>query len=142
MDLLRQPGFAQRLESALSYVILLAGLVTAGIAAYMVVLCYTPLPWSDGWGEIFAPARGEKLLSLQWLWAQHNEHRLLIPRLFLIADLRLFRAQQTFLLASIFVIQLLHLCLLSWSMRALGGWRGSLWRAATGLSAFCRFCPT
>jgi hypothetical protein len=135
-------SFKQRGSSALSYLILLAGIASIGVAAYMVVLCYTPLPWADGWGEIFAPAFGEKLLSLQWLWAQHNEHRLLIPKLFLIADLRLFRARQTFLLASIFVIQILHLCLLSWSMRALGGWRGPLWRAATGLAAFCLFCPT
>ena len=135
-------SFEQRSTSALSYLVLFAGIATIAVAAYMVVLCYTPLPWSDGWGEIFAPASGEKLFSLSWLWAQHNEHRLFIPKLFLIVDLRLFRAQQTFLLGSIFVIQLLHLYLLSWSMRALGGWRGPVWRAATGLAAFCLFCPT
>ena len=60
---------------------------------------------------------------------------------FLAADLRLFQGKQVFLLASILAIQLLHLALLSWSMRVLGGWRGSLWRAGTGLAAFCLFCP-
>ena len=91
--------------------------------------------------QVEVAANGGNPLSPAWLWQQHNEHRLVIPKLFLAADLRLFQARQAFLLASIFVIQLLHWGLLSWSMWVLGGWRGALWRTGAGLAAFCLFCP-
>ena len=132
----------ERASSLLSYLIFLGGWVSVGIAVYMVVVCYTSLPWSDGWTQIFAAAHGENLFSLKWLWEQHNEHRLLIPKLFLALDFRLFHASQELLLSAIFLAQSLHLWLLSWSMRALGGWRGSAWRTGTGLAAFCLFSPT
>ena len=135
-------SYVSRVSSGISYAILLGGILTMGVAAYMVVITYSSLPYSDGWTEIFPAAAGVKQLSLTWLWQQHNEHRLLIPKLFLIADLRLFHAKQVFLLASIFAVQLLHLLLLSWSMRVLGGWRGALWRTGVGLTAFCLFCPS
>ena len=126
----------------MSWLILLGGIVTIGIALYMVVICYTSLPWSDGWTQIFSAAQGRDPFSLSWLWQQHNEHRLLIPKLFLGLDLRLFAATQKLLLAAIFTVQLLLLGLLSWSVRSLGGWQGALWRTATGLAAFCLFSPT
>jgi hypothetical protein len=128
--------------SVLSYLILLGGLITVAIALYMVIICYTSLPWSDGWTQIFAAAHGENLFSLKWLWQQHNEHRLLIPKLLLALDLRLFHASQKLLLSTIFLVQLLHWWLLSWSMRSLGGWHGPVWRTGTGLAAFCLFSPT
>jgi hypothetical protein len=133
---------AERIASVLSYFILLGGAATIGLALYMVVTCYSSLPWSDGWTQILVAARKENPFSLRWLWQLHNEHRLLIPKLFLAIDLRGFAATQRFLLASIFVIQLLHWWLLNWSMRALGGWRGAMWRTGSGLAAFCLFCPS
>lgn len=129
-------------SSILSYAVLLAGILTIGLALYMVVASYSPLPYWDGWLEVEHAASGGNLLSPAWLWERDNEHRLVIPKLFLAADLYLFQSRQIFLLASIFGIQLLHLALLSWSMRALGGWRGALWRTGTGLAAFCLFSPT
>lgn len=126
----------------LSGAILLGGLLTIALAFCMVVISYTSLPWSDGWTQITVAASGDNPFSLHWLWRQHNEHRLLIPKLLLAMDLRWFDAQQKFLLAVIFAVQLLHCFLLSWSMRVLGGWRGPLWRTGTGLAAFCLFCPT
>jgi hypothetical protein len=131
-----------RVSSILSYAILLGGILTIGVALYMVVVSYSSLPFWDGWEEVQVAAHGGDLLSPTWLWERDNEHRLVIPKLFLAADLRLFQGRQKFLLASIFGIQLLHLALLSWSMRALGGWSGSLWRTGTGLAAFCLLCPT
>jgi hypothetical protein len=90
--------------------------------------------------QIDVVARGENPLSVTWLWRQYNQHRLVIPKLFLLADLRWFQAQQVSLLAMVFVIQFLHLLLLGWSMWVLGGWRGTLWRTGAGLAAFCLFC--
>ncbi len=129
-----------RVSSWLSYVILLGGIVTIGVALRLVVTTYSNLPFWDGWIQLGLEG-GEKPLSPAWLWKQWNEHRLVIPKLFLAADLYLFQARQVLLLASILVIQFLHLALLSWSMWVLGGWRGALWRTGTGLAAFCLFCP-
>jgi hypothetical protein len=129
-------------SSILSYAILLGGILTIGVALYMVVITYSALPFWDGWIEVEVAAGGGNLLAPDWLWKRNNEHRIVIPKLFLAADMGLFQGRQIFLLASIFGIQLLHLALLAWSMRVLGGWRGALWRTGTGLAAFCLFCPS
>jgi hypothetical protein len=129
-------------SSLLSYAILLGGILTVAVTVYMVVISYSGLPYWDGWIQIDVAANGNNPLSPGWLWQQHNEHRLVLPKLFLAADLRLFQARQVFLLTSIFAVQLLHLALLSWSMWVLGGWRRTLWRTGTGLAAFCLFCPS
>jgi len=127
--------------SLLSWAILLGGFLTLAVALYLVVTTRSSLPFWDGWAQIEPAATGVSPLSPAWLWRQHNEHRLILPKLFLAADLELFQARQIFLLASILAIQLLHWGLLGWSMRVLGGWRGPLWRTGVGLAAFCLFCP-
>jgi len=143
------PGHSSEVEGScniapglLSYAILLSGFLTLGFALYTVVINYSSLPFLDGWAQVEVVANGGNPLSPSWLWQQHNEHRLVIPKLFLAADLKLFQARQVFLLASILVIQLLHWGLLSWSMWVLGGWRGPLWRTGAGLAGFCLFCPS
>ena len=131
-----------RLSAGLSYAILLGGICTIAVAVYTILVSYSSLPWWDTWEYIAAVAKGESPLSSGWLWRQHNEHRLVIQKLFFVVDLKMFHARQVFLLASIVVIQLLHLGLWGWSMRVLGGWRGALWRSGVGLAAFCIFCPS
>lgn len=118
----------------------MAGLGAIAATAYIVVTTYSPLPHWDEWAlfDHLATGRG---WSLQWLWAQHNEHRILTTKLLFLLDVDLFHGTQKFLLASIFVIQLLQAALLSWSLRVLGGARGALWRTCTGLIAYCIFCP-
>lgn len=135
-------GFAPPAIAIFSYAILLAGVITIGFSVYLVVVSYSGLPYVDGWEQIDFISRGGNPLSLRWLWSQHNEHRLFVPRLFFLVDLHWFHARQVFLLASISVIQFLHLLLLSWSMRVLGGWRGAVWRTGVGATAFCLFCPS
>jgi len=126
--------------SALSYILLLAGLLAIGACLYMMVVSYSPVPFWDGWIQIQHPAEGGNPVSLDWLWSQYNEHRMPIPKLFLAADLDWLHGTQIFLLSSIFAIQLLQVVILSWAMWVLGGWRGALWRTGTGLAAFCLFC--
>ena len=133
---------APRALSILSYAILLAGIITIGLSIYMAVVSYSSLPYVDGWAEIDLASRSADLSFSGWLWEQHNEHRLVIPKLLVAVDLYFFRATQVFLLASVVVIQLLHLTLLAWSMRVLGNWRGDLWRTGVGVAAFCLFCPS
>src|SRR5262249_23524329 len=47
------------------------------------------------------------------LWRQHNEHRILFPRLFILADLLLFKGRNLFLFISILALQALH-CSIFW----------------------------
>jgi hypothetical protein len=131
-----------RVAAFLSYAILFGGIITMGITVYMVVVSYSSLPYVDGWDEVGAAAYGSSQLTPAWLWVQHSEHRLIIPKLFLAIDLSLFQASQKFLLGSILAVQFLHLILLAWSMRVLGNWRGAVWRTGVGLAAFCLFCST
>src|SRR5579864_6183511 len=39
------------------------------------------LPQWDDYGEIVPVLLGEKHITLKYLWSQHNEHRIFIPRL-------------------------------------------------------------
>ena len=130
------------LSTILSWTILLGGIITIAVALYLVITSYSALPFFDHWKQIIFVESGGDPMSPTWLWERHNEHRPVIPKLFLAADLLLFQGRQIFLLASIFFIQLLHLVLITWSMWKLGGWRGTLFRTGTGLVAFCLFCPT
>jgi hypothetical protein len=134
-------GFS-RTSSILSWVILLVGIITIGFSTYMAVVSYSSLPYWDGWIQINFAAEGGNPFTFDWLWSQYNEHRMPIPKLFLLTDLHWFHARQVFLLLSIFAIQFLHLMVLSWSMRAFGNWRGAVWRTGVGLAAFCLFCPS
>jgi hypothetical protein len=130
-----------RLSFWLSYAVLFAG-VGAGVAsAYIVISTYSPLPHWDEWALFQHLATGSGW-SLAWLWAQHNEHRILIPKLFFLIDTQFFHGAQVFLLVSIFLVQLLQAGLLSFSLWTLGGMRGSAWRTGTGLILFCVLCPT
>lgn len=130
-----------RAVDVLSWVILAGGFLTALYSSYIVVVSYSSLPYWDGWMEIDFPATGG-MSTLEWIWTQHNEHRLLLSRLFMLADLHWFHARQTFLLVTIFMVMCLQVAVLAWSMRAVGGWRGSLWRTGAGLAAFCMLCPS
>ena len=139
---LHDSGAPSRLSVILSYAALLGGIITLVVAITLVVDTYSAVPYADGWDETGAAAYGSSPLNPAWLWVQHNEHRLVVPKLFLAADLELFQGRQVLLLASILFIQFLQWSLLSWSMWVFGGWRGAWWRTGAGLAAFCLFCPT
>jgi hypothetical protein len=135
-----QDSVESRLSFWLSWAVLLAGVGSGIVSAYIVITTYSPLPHWDEWALFYDLANG--LGSLSWLWQQHNEHRILTTRLLFLLDVDLFHGTQVFLLASIFLTQLLQVGLLSWSLRKLGGLRGSAWRVGTGLIAYCILCPT
>jgi hypothetical protein len=111
--MLLKTAVEKRLSHALSYGILLGGFLTITVSVYMVVATYSSLPFWDEWGQAALVAKGGSPLSPDLLWRQQNEHRLVIPMVFLAADLQLFQGKQVFLLASILAIQFLHLVLLS-----------------------------
>jgi hypothetical protein len=74
---------------------------------------YQPLPLDDHWDFILDMS---KWYGGTWqaadLWKQHNEHRILVPRLFFLTDVLFFNGNNVFLITLNVVIQLLHIWLL------------------------------
>ncbi len=130
-----------RLTIWLSYGLLFTGIGSAIASAYIVISTYSPLPHWDEWA-LFAHLATGKGWSLSWLWAQHNEHRIFVPKIFFLLDVQFFRGTQVFLLASIFATQFLQISLLSFSLWSLGDMRGPAWRTGIGLIVYCILCPT
>src|SRR5579871_1975243 len=96
----------------LSYAVLLCGFGSGIASAYLVLSTYSPLPFWDEWALVDRLATGG--WSVGWLFAQHNEHRIVTTKLAFLLDVHLFHGRQAFLLALIFIVLLLHIALLSW----------------------------
>ncbi len=59
-----------------------AGLTAASLA--LIVAFGSNAPYLDGW-DMVPTLTGEQPVTLEWLWSQHNEHRVPLPRLVLLA---------------------------------------------------------
>ena len=75
-----------------------------------VVPLWSPLPWFDEWATVslIDDWQGGRMSAWEVLFAQHNEHRILVPRLVFFADDLFFRGGGYLVLAAIFVVQALH----------------------------------
>jgi hypothetical protein len=83
------------------------------------------LPFWDHWVLFIELASGHGHYSLAQLWQLHGEHRIVLPRLFLLADLYFFKATGTALIVSILTFQAFHailFCLAACSLRHLSAW--------------------
>lgn len=137
------PGTARainRLLNVLTYCVLFLGLATIAVTGMLVVHSYSGMPTADQWAPIEWLAAHNGIAGWQYLWQQHNEHRLLIPNIFYLVDIYLFHAQSIFLLVSIFFLQSLHLLL--WVVVLAKRFTPPIGRAAIGFAAFCLFRPT
>jgi hypothetical protein len=91
-----------RRGAIVSYIAL--GCAATAIAVRIVVLSYSPLPFADMWNEIpFVRLALHGDAGLGDWWAQHNEHRIVLPRLQFIIDYGLFHGRGVFLLTMIFL---------------------------------------
>ena len=76
------PPLSSRLRAALSVVACLcAASIVAGTVA-MVVRGWTAVPYADQWWNLLS----RHDLTATWLFAQHNEHRIAVPRLIFALD--------------------------------------------------------
>lgn len=83
-----------------------------GSTFYWTFRNYTPVPTWDMWdGYVYFAVRAAKGDLSAWFY-NHNEHRLILPRLFFYADFWLFKGKGIFLLVSTFVIQFVNTVLL------------------------------
>lgn len=131
-----------RADRLLSYVILACGLWTVGVGARQIITSHSLVPLWDEWQEIDAIATApHHQPPLRWLWALHNEHRIVFYRLLLLADIHMFHGKHWISFWCMLAVQLLFLVSLGWIVR-FAGIRGTLWRAVVGLGAFSLFCPS
>ena len=108
------------------FLLALIGFATAASCAFAVFIAidsvrtvarvYSPLPWFDAWATF-------KLLKV-WIdqtaspaaifFAQHNEHRILVPRLFFFTDVLWLHGLGQIDIVAIFLVQTLHAALFVW----------------------------
>jgi hypothetical protein len=131
-------GWVRGMVSVLAWLVLAGGLATVAAAIHLVVTRYMRVPYWDMWSEVNFWAHPDKSL-LYWLWAQHNEHRILIPKLILMLDYRVFRGRDIFVLVLILGVQLAVVTMMVWSLRAWGGVRGPVLRTLSGAGLLCGF---
>ena len=124
-----------------SYISLACGLAMMVFMAHLVWSYHSPLLWVDQWIFLRELIGNHGHYSLSLLWRQHNDHRILIPKLFYLADLYIFHGTNTFLLVVIFCVQLAHLAWLAAIYSKIGQLSSVAWRTAVGLTAICLFTP-
>ncbi len=113
--------------------VLIWGAIAAGVATllstlYFVVRDYSPVPFMDQWDVVDADT------LLDRLFQQHNEHRIIVPRLMFLVDVLLFRGSNAFLFVVSILTQLIHAWLFVRILATTGRFsRGEL-LAAGGLS--------
>ena len=61
--------------------------VCTSVAFTVVMLYGNRLPFSDDW-DLVPAIVGQQPLTFEWLWSQHNEHRIVIPRLVMVMAAR------------------------------------------------------
>jgi hypothetical protein len=128
------------ISNAFSWGLLLGGIATVGVVLYITILAYSPVPWMDPWFFYYQLDQGH-LSFLQFLWAQHNGHRIILPKLFDLWDLYWSRGNGILLLSSIYAVQALHFGVLVYCLRKLGFQSGAVFRSSAGILLFCLFSP-
>ena len=104
----------------------LLGVVTAIAGVNLALLNYTPIPFADqiDFFRGFYKVDGWEGYSFKQLYVRHNEHRILVPRLWFLADIAWFDGRQILTIGTILVSAVLHAVLLTALFRGLGqrGW--------------------
>ncbi|GHD61809.1 hypothetical protein GCM10017083_49680 [Thalassobaculum fulvum] len=123
-------------------VVLVLGLASAAAGLAIAVVGFAPIPFGDSLSFFrkFFDAGGWDGYGLAELYRRHNEHRIVVPSLFFLLDIGLFRAGQAFLIAVIVVSSLAHAAVLAWLFRRLGH-RGPLLAAFAAIAAGTALSP-
>jgi len=122
----------------LSYVIVLGGVGTIAAAIYFIVHCYLRVFFWDMWSEMDYLLRRPRPL-VDWIWQQHNEHRIVFPKLLLLVDFYVFNARSVFLLSATLSVFAITWAIQVWAFRVLGDFHGAKLRTFMGMAALCLF---
>lgn len=123
---------------AAAAVVVILGLVSALAGVAVAVLAFEPIPFADSidFFRRFFEVGGWEGYGLGELYARHNEHRLVVPRLWFLLDLALFQGTQAFLIVVTVLSSLAHAAVLAWVFRCLEHRSAMLWAfAAAALGA-------
>jgi hypothetical protein len=102
------PALRRRFLQSTRTIFLVAAAFFVAFAALLIITGYSKCPFSDEWAVISGLAQGVSPLSISWLWSQHNEHRILIPRLLISLDAYAFGARNISLFIGIYLVQVFH----------------------------------
>ncbi len=125
----------------MAYAVLFLSAATAAFTVILVARCYMPCPFWDEWSVISQIAAGSRPSSVGWLWSQHNEHRIAIPRVLIYLDLFLFGAKNISLQVEGFVMQLLQWGAICYFVERYSDLPAGLKRSIEGMFLFCLFHP-
>ncbi len=125
----------------LSFCVLISGAICLLIAFVFSFHFFTATPFADTWSVIDEIVINHGGPSVWLLWAQHNEHRIVIPKLLMWADLFWMGDKGWSLFVEIYLAQFLEALLAAYAVRRLGGWKWVETRTVFGVALFCAFCP-
>jgi hypothetical protein len=125
-----------------SYIILIFGIGTLAATAYLILTTYTTVPNGDEWDVLREYVASNSALPLHWMWAQHNEHRIVFQKLLLAVDLHFFRGHEWPMLLATFLSQLSLFGVLAFLLRRVGNLEAWSYRSALGVALYCIFCPS
>jgi hypothetical protein len=130
------------LLGTLAVVILVLGLNAAATTALIVYRTYSPVIVWDQWVVVDSMMRtAGKFPALSMLWAQQNEHRIVLGRLACLADLHFFGGKNVSLLIEIYLVQLASALLFLWVFHHFRKASKAVLVTAAGLLLFCMLCP-
>lgn len=128
-------------SSVLGKTILALGLSISLISIALTVRAYMPCPFGDEWFFLDDIARGNGPTSWQWLWSQHNEHRLAIGRLLVWLDLTAFHGRNISLVIETYLFLGLAWAAICYALERFTDFPTPLKRTLQGLFAFSIFHP-
>jgi hypothetical protein len=131
-----------KLTHILGYLILAIGAGTVLGAANVMRAGYSVVPYWDELEEMTFYIDATHRSVLSWMWAQHNEHRILFYKSLFIVDMQFFHGRNWPMYVAIFCSQAALAAVIGYMLYKLGDLKGPLWRACFGLTLFCVFCPS
>lgn len=115
------------------------GAATAICSLALVLRTYFTCPFCDEWNVVGNIAGGKT--SVGWLWSQHNEHRIVIPRLLIWLDWTVFGGRNISLLVEIWMAQSFNCVAICFVLERLTQFPVRLKRSMQGLFILCLFHP-
>lgn len=104
----------EHLVRVAGFAAILLAVISISLTLQAVLMAWSPLPFWDQWERVTLAQHFS-----QW-FAQHNEHRIVVPTVFFMVDAALFGGRNVFSLSSIWLIQVAHTVLLIWLARRAG----------------------
>lgn len=113
-------------------IVLVAACIVAIGNIHTVLAWHVAVPFSDEWGQFPRMIALEEAGSSLWtwiayLWKQHNEHRIVVPKLIYLMDMHLFNYQGYVPIVFIFLLQASTVAMLGWLLAGKGLASWEIW---------------